>query len=113
MGSSPVAGSWCGLGPGRLLEETGAPKGGLGPLGLQVSDPVDEVAILVWSLRGTGPLACPSLPALLGRTPLYQPGPGLGVRGGHIIEMQIFSQRYPHFRVSQPSGATPSPSGSF
>lgn len=36
-------------------------------------------------------------------------GPGLGMRGGCTLKMQIFPQRYPNFRVFQPSQATPGP----
>lgn len=71
--------------------------------------PVDQVAIHMWSLKRHWPTC---LPCWVGLN-YYRPGPGLRVRGGYILEMHIFSQRYPHFRVSQPSQATPNPSVSF
>lgn len=76
-GSPPMAGSWCELGPGRPQEEIGVPKGGLGPLGLQVSDPADEVAILMWSLEHWATcLPSPSCPAVWGSPVLARPRVG-------------------------------------
>lgn len=87
MGSPPPAVSWWRPGPGRPRRKLGPQREGLGPSasGGLIPGPKwacgDVVAFLVWSLRGTSPLAClPFLPLQAGLIHMDRPKAGTGGR---------------------------------
>lgn len=83
MGSPPLSVSWWRPGRGQPRRKLGPQREGLGPSGFGRTDPRtqmapgDVVAILVWSLRGTSPLAClPFLPCQAGLIHMGRPRAG-------------------------------------